>query len=60
MIVINLRQGIGFDIEYNDDICHIADTNEVTNGLFAFIGIIILLPFIKIYIGEMNLIGDAE
>jgi hypothetical protein len=60
MMVINLRQGIGFDIEYNDDICHIADTNEVTDGLFAFIGIIILLPFIKIYIGEMNLIGDAK
>jgi hypothetical protein len=60
MIVINLRQGIGFDIEYNEDICHIADTNEVTDGLFAFIGIIILLPFIKIYIGEMNLIGDTE
>jgi hypothetical protein len=60
MMVINLRQGIGFDIEYNDDICHIADTNEVTDGLFAFIGIIILLPFIKIYIGEMNLIGDTE
>ena len=60
MMVINLRQGIGFDIEYNEDICHIADTNEVTDGLFAFIGIIILLPFIKIYIGEMNLIGDTE
>jgi hypothetical protein len=60
MMVINLRQGIGFDIEYNEDICHIADTDEVTDGLFAFIGIIILLPFIKIYIGEMNLIGDTE
>ena len=60
MMVINLRQGIGFDIEYNEDICHIADTHEVTDGLFAFIGIIILLPFIKIYIGEMNLIGDTE
>jgi hypothetical protein len=60
MVIVNLRQGIGFDIEYNEDICHIADTDEVTDGLFAFIGIIILLPFIKIYIGEMNLIGDTE
>ena len=60
MMVINLRQGIGFDIEYNEDICHIADTDEVTDGLFGFIGIVILLPFIKIYIGEMNLISDTE
>jgi hypothetical protein len=60
MILIELRQGFGFDIEFNDDICHIADTDEVTDGLFAFIGIIILLPFIKIYIGDMNLIGGKK
>lgn len=60
MIVIELRQGFGLDIEFNNDICHIADTDEVTDGLFAFIGIIILLPFIKIYIGDMNLIGGKK
>ena len=60
MILVEMRQGFGFDIEFNEDICHIADTDEVTDGLFAFIGIIILLPFIKIYIGEMNLIGGAN
>lgn len=60
MFIIELRQGIGFDIEYNEDICHIADTDEIHNGLFAFVGIIILLPFIKIYIGDMNLIGGKK
>ena len=60
MVLIELRQGIGFDIEYNEDICHIADTDEIENGLFAYVGIIILLPFIKIYIGEMNLIGGTK
>lgn len=60
MILIELRQGIGLDIEYNEDICHIADTDEVKDGLFAFVGIIILLPFIKIYIGDMNLIGGRK
>jgi hypothetical protein len=60
MLIIELRQGIGLDIEFNQDICHIADTDEVTEGLFAFIGIIILLPFIKIYIGDMNLIGGKK
>lgn len=60
MVIIELRQGIGLDIEFNQDICHIADTDEINNGLFAFIGIILLLPFIKIYIGEMNLIGKTK
>lgn len=60
MILLELRQGIGLDIEFNQDICHIADTDEIENGLFAFIGIIILLPFIKIYIGDMNLIGKTK
>lgn len=60
MILIELRQGIGLDIEFNQDICHIADTDEIEHGLFAFIGIIILLPFIKIYIGDMNLIGGKK
>ena len=60
MLIIELRQGIGLDIEFNNDICHIASTDEIKNGLFAFIGIILLLPFIKIYIGDMNLIGKTK
>ena len=60
MIIIELRQGFGLDIEFNNDICHIASTDEIDDGLFAFIGIIILLPFIKIYIGDMNLIGGKK
>lgn len=60
MIIAEFRQGFGLDIEYNEDICHIADTDEVEDGLFAFIGVIILLPFIKIYIGEMNHIGGKQ
>ena len=60
MVLMEIRQGFGLDIEFNDDICHIANTDEIENGLFAFIGIIILLPFIKIYIGDMNLIGGAK
>lgn len=60
MLIIELRQGFGLDIEFNNDICHIASTNEIENGLFAFIGIILLLPFIKIYIGDMNLIGKTK
>ena len=60
MMLIELRQGIGLDIEFNQDICHIASTDEIEDGLFAFIGIIILLPFIKIYIGDMNLIGGRK
>ena len=60
MIIVELRQGIGLDIEFNNDICYIADTNEVEYGLFSFVGIIILLPFIKIHIGDMNHIGGRK
>ena len=60
MLLIELREGIGLDIEFNQDICHIASTDEIEDGLFAFIGIIILLPFVKIYIGDMNLIGGKK
>lgn len=53
MILIRLRQGIGFDIEYNDDICHRVDNPEAgKEEVWAFAGIMILLPFIKIYIGD--------
>ena len=59
MIVINLRQGIGIDIEFNEDICHIAQTDETEYGLFSFSGVIILLPFVKIYIGDMGFVCDV-
>jgi hypothetical protein len=60
MILIEARQGFGLDIEFNDSICYVADTDEFEDGLFAFVGIIILLPFIKIHIGEMNHIGGKQ
>jgi hypothetical protein len=58
MLVINLRQGFGFDIEYNEDICHIVDTGEKYDTLHAYSGIILLLPFLKIYLGEFDQIGE--
>lgn len=58
MIIAKLRQGIGIDIEFNEDICHIAQTDETEYGLFSFSGVIILLPFVKIYIGDMDYVCD--
>jgi hypothetical protein len=51
MILIRLRQGIGLDIEYNEDIQHtlVEDGKEVD---LEYVGIIIKLPFISIYIGD--------
>jgi hypothetical protein len=57
MIVVNVRQGIGLDIEYNDDICHIINDGDDTDKLFAYSGILIKLPFLSIYIGEFDEIG---
>ena len=58
MLVINFRQGFGFDIEYNEDICHIVDTGEKYDTLHSYSGIILLLPFLKIYFGEFDQIGE--
>jgi len=53
MIAINNRLGIGFDIEHNEDICHVVGDNE---GRFvaSFEGLIIKIPFFSVYIGEFS------
>lgn len=54
MIHIDLRQGIGLDIEYNQTICHMAETGDGRDVLLTFEGIIILLPFVKVHIGDFT------
>lgn len=58
MIVVDFRQGIGLDIEYNDTICHIIDDGGANDKLFSYSGILIKLPFLSIYIGEFDEIGE--
>lgn len=60
MIVINLRQGIGFDIEYNEDICHVVETEDEKTKLLAYTGIIIILPFIKVYVGTFDELAELQ
>jgi hypothetical protein len=53
MVVIKLRQGIGFDIEFNEDICHIVEgKKEGEDDFVAFSGVLIKLPFLVMYIGD--------
>jgi hypothetical protein len=44
---------MGFDIEHNDNICHVVGDDE---GRFvaAYEGLIIRIPFFSIYIGEFS------
>ena len=58
MIVVELRQGIGIDIEFNDTICHIIDDGGPQDKLFSYSGILLKLPFLSIYIGKFNEIGE--
>ena len=51
MIMFKFRQGLGFDIEYNEDICHIVTNGEEEN-VVAFAGVLIKLPFVTTYIGD--------
>ncbi len=52
MVVVKLRQGIGLDVEYNEDICHIIQSDEGNEEFVAFQGALIKLPFVTIYIGD--------
>lgn len=53
IFLARLRQGIGIDIEYNEDICHRVDSDEAgKEEVWCFAGMIIMLPFVKIYIGD--------
>ncbi len=47
MIVVELRQGIGLDIEFNDTICHIIDDGGPQDKLFSYSGILLKLPFLS-------------
>lgn len=60
MIVIKMRQGIGIDLEYNEDICHVVDTGEEHDTMYAFQGAIIMIPFVKIYIGDFQELGHMK
>lgn len=58
MITINPRLGIGLDIEYNEDVCHIVEfDNSDKEEVVGFMGIIIKLPFVSIYIGDFFELG---
>jgi hypothetical protein len=58
MIVVELRQGIGLDIEFNETICHIIDDGGPQDKLVSYSGILLKLPFLSIYIGEFDEIGE--
>lgn len=60
MILFRVRQGFGLDIEYSEDICHIAADKDGNERVLAFNGGIIKLPFFQIYFGEFGYIDGSE
>ena len=56
-VVFHVRQGIGLNIEYNEDICHIVNNGE-KEDFVAFQGILIKIPFFTIYIGDFFELDD--
>lgn len=60
MIIVKFRQGIGVDIEYNEDICHMVEDDKENTALLAYTGVLISLPFIKIYIGDFEEIATLS
>ena len=52
-LIPHYRLGFGFDIEHNDNICHVVGDEE---GRFvvAFEGLIIKISFFTFYLGEFS------
>lgn len=57
---IRSRLGIGLDIQHNEDICYRVHYEDGSEGLVAYQGIIILIPFFTIYIGEFIQLEEVE
>jgi hypothetical protein len=52
-IVIRPRLGIGLDIEHNEEICYRAEEEKSGKEvLLCYVGILLKVPFLTIYIGE--------
>lgn len=60
MFIFRPRQGIGLDIEYNEDIVHRVVYADDTEEYLGFVGIIIKLPLCQIYLGDMFDMKDHE
>lgn len=58
MILFRLRQGFGLDIEYSEDICHIAADENGKERVLAFNGGIVKLPFFQVYFGDFGFIDE--
>ena len=59
-IAIRSRLGIGLDIEHNEEICYRVHYEDGTEGLVAYQGIIISIPFFTIYIGNFIPMEEIE
>ena len=61
-IVLHFRNGFGFDIEHNEDIIHVISVEDEKGNeektLGGFVGIIVRLALIAIYIGEFSEVDE--
>lgn len=53
MLRFTFRQGVGIDIEYNEEICYIAVQENGNEVMLGFNGMILKLPFIQIEWGDV-------
>lgn len=51
-VLVKFRQGIGRDIEYNEENCYVVQDDDGDLSMVCFAGMIINLPFIKIFFGD--------
>ena len=57
---MQMRLGIGLDIEYSNSVYHVVDTGDDEEEMMAFEGVIIKLPFCYFYYGDFYTLEDVH
>ncbi len=63
-VVINTRLGFGFDFQYEEELCYrigiVYEDGTEDEDIVGFVGNILRLPFLVIFIGEFRSMTEVE
>lgn len=63
-IVIKTRLGFGFDFQYEEELCYrigiVYEDGTEDEDIVGFVGNILRIPFLAIFIGEFNSMTEVE
>lgn len=63
-IIIKTRLGFGFDFQYEEELCYrigiVYEDGTEDEDIIGFVGNILRLPFLVIFIGEFNSMTEVD